>query len=153
MHELGYVIREDHIRAAIQQAGGEELPQLEQLLVLIRELDHLELTLQERVTKARSSDGADKTELSVSAMDEMSQSEQAAREIDKLLTRRCNRADSAVAVVKEILAEARSDMKEANRLDNQVPEDDPAEPIISGLYQKKRKLVESMREFVVGFGS
>ncbi len=149
---MGYVIREDHIRTAIQQASAEELLELEQLLVRVGELDHLELTLQERVRKARSSTDENEAEFSKSARDEMSQSEEAAREIDRLLTRRCNRAGSAVAVTREILAEARSDMKETNRLDNQLPEDDPAKPIISELYQKKRKLVEALRGFVAVFG-
>ena len=78
----------------------------------------------------------------------MSQSEDAHRDLDRLLTRKCRRASSAVGVVKEILAIAKVDMREANVLDNWIADDDPAKAIYSEAYWKRRAFVKDLREFI-----
>lgn len=136
----------------MEKASSEELQSLEQIVGMVSELDHLERTLQERVHKAQSNAGTERAELSKSAREAISQSDDAAREIDRLLTRKCNRAVSAAAVVKEILTIAKLDMKEANTLDNWIAEDDPTKSIYSERYQKRRALVQSLREFIAKYG-
>ena len=152
MDVAGYVIRQEHIQVAMDKATAAELPLLQPFLQLVNELDQLERTLPERARKALSKAGASPHTLSKSAQDAVSQSEDARREIDRLLTRKCNRADSAVGVVKEMYAIAKLDMKEANVLDNWIEEDDPTKAIYSELYWKRRALVESLREFFVANG-
>lgn len=136
----------------MDKATDVELPSLVRLLTLVNELDDLERTLPERTQKALSEAGASPPKLSRSAQDAVSQSEDARREVDRLLTRKCNRADSAVGVVREILAIAKIDMREANVLDNWIEDDHPTKAIYSELYWKRRALVESLREFVVANG-
>lgn len=57
-------------------------------------------------------------------------------------------SETAQAVVKEILAVARLDMKEANALDNWISDDDPTKAIYSEMYWKSRRFVESLRQFL-----
>ena len=144
----GYVIRQEHVRSAMDKATAEELPRLERILELVGELDALERTLTERLQKTLSYAGTVKEKLSKSAGEAMRQSGDASHEIDRLLTRKCNRADSATGVVREVLAIAKLDMKEANTLDNSIPEDDPTKAIYSELYWKRRTLVKSLQELV-----
>ncbi|MGI9234682.1 MAG: hypothetical protein ACR2RD_13695 [Woeseiaceae bacterium] len=132
----------------MDRATAEELPRLGRLLELVSELDDLEHTLPERVQKAQSNVGTAKPQFSKSAKEAMAQSDDAHREIDRVLTRKCNRADSCAGVVKEVLAIAKLDMREANTLDNWIPDDDPTKAIYSELYWKRRTLVESLQEFV-----
>ncbi len=136
----------------MEKASAEELHPLERFIELVSELDHLERTLQERVRKAQSDAGTEQAELSKSDREAMSQSDDAAREVDRLLTRKCDRAVSATAVVKEVLAIAKLDMREANALDNWIAEDDPTKSIYSERYQKRRELVKSLREFIAEYG-
>ena len=145
---MGYTIRQEHIRAAIDKAEARELPHLERLLELVSELDDLERTLPERVQRAQADAGVPRPPLSKSAREAMSQSEDASLEIDRLLTRKCNRADTATGVVKEVLAIAKLDMKEANVVDNWISEDDPTKAIYSERYRKIRAFVDTLREFI-----
>lgn len=133
----------------MDEATAEDLPQLERFLELVNELDALERSLPERVHKALSDAGLEKPTLSKAAREAVAQSDDARRELDKQLTRRCNRADSAEGVVREILAIAKIDLKEANVLDNWISEDDPTKPIYSELYWKRRAFVDSLREFLL----
>ncbi|MEM7501018.1 MAG: hypothetical protein AAF417_03190 [Pseudomonadota bacterium] len=152
MDGAGYVIRKEHIQAAMDKATAAELRALEALLPFVNELDQLERTLPERTRKAMADAEASIPKLSKSAQDAVSQSDDARREIDRLLTRKCNRADSAVGVVKEVYAMAKLDMKEANVLDNWIADDDPTKAIYSELYWKRRALVESLRKFIAVYG-
>ena len=152
MDVAGYVIRQEHMQVAMDKATAAELPLLQPSLELINELDQLERSLPERIRQALSEAGVSPQTLSKSARDVVSQSEDARREIDRLLTRKCNRADSAVGVVKEVYAIAKLDMKEANVLDNWIEDDDPTKAIYSELYWKRRALVESLREFIAANG-
>lgn len=149
MSDWSYVIRQEHVRAAVDKATAEELPQLERFLELVSELDALERSLPERVHKAQSDAGLERQEHSKAAREAISQSDDARRELDKQLTRRCHRADSAEGVVREILTIAKVDMKEANVLDNWISEDDPTKAIYSELYWKRRAFVDSLREFLL----
>ena len=148
MTALGYIIRREHIQAAIDKAVARELPRLERFLEIVGELDELERRLPERVRKAQADAGASRPPSSKSAREAMSQSEDASREIDRVLTRKCNRADTATGVVKEVLAIARIDLKEANVLDNWISENDPTKAIYAERYRKRREFVDTMREFI-----
>ncbi len=148
MDGLGYIVRQEHIQAAMDEATAAELGSLEKILALVVELDTLERTLPERLKRAQLDAGASKPALSNSARDAVSHSHDARREIDRVLSRKCNRADSAVGVVREILAIAKLDMKEANVLDNWIAEDDPTKQIYSELYRKRRTFVKGLREFI-----
>lgn len=150
MSEQGYVIRLEHIQAAIDKATASERPRVEGFLEFVTELDALERSLSERVRKAKTDAGLEPPPLSGAARGAISRSADADREIDRVLTRKCNRADSAQAVVKEILAIAKIDMKEANILENWIPEGDPTKAIYSERYWKRRSFVGDLREFVAG---
>lgn len=145
---IGYVIRLEHIRAAIDRATADERPALEDLLAAVRELDELERSLPERVRQAQADAGVARPALSKAAKEAVAMSSDANREIDRLLTRKCNRAESASAVVREILAAARTDMKTMNTLDNWIADDDPAKPIYAEAYWKRRKFVDDLRAFL-----
>ena len=152
MSGLGYVIRSQHIHAAIERAISVEVPHLERCLELVMDLDALERSLPDRIHKARTETGIEMPALSKAANEAISQSADAGREIDRLLTRKCNRATSSQAVIKEILPIAKADMQTANFLDNEVPDDDPTKAIHSEMYWKKRELVASLREFLAETG-
>ncbi len=145
---LGYVIRIEHIRAAIDKATVDERPVLDGLLDVVRELDELERSLPERVRKAQADAGIAKPELSKAAKDAITQSSDANREIDRLLTRKCSRAETAEVVIREILAVAREDMKAMNTLDNWIADEDPTKPVYSEAYRKRRKFVEALRALI-----
>ncbi|MDJ0917176.1 MAG: hypothetical protein QNJ05_05375 [Woeseiaceae bacterium] len=144
----GYVIRLEHIQVAIDKATADERLNLEPLVDAVRELDELERSTPERVAKAQADAGIEKRPLSKAAGEAIATSSDAAREIDRLLTRKCNRADSAVAVLKEILTIAKQNMKSANWLDNATPDDDPTKAIYSELYWKRREFVSILRELI-----
>lgn len=148
MSELGYLVRQEHVQAAIDKAPAEDLPRLEGLLEMVAELDALERTLAERVRSAKADAGLSQPGLSKSAEEAVAQSADAHREIDRLLTRKCNRAESSQAVIKEILAVARLDMRDANTLDEWVPDGDPTKAIYSERYWKRREFVETLRAFI-----
>ncbi len=142
----GFVIRDAHVNAAIEKATEQERSSLQRLLEMVNELDELERSLPERVARAQSDAGIEKRPLSKAAGEAIAMSSDAALEIDRLLTRKCNRADSASAVLKEILLVAKQDMKSSNWLDNATPDDDPTKAIISEMYWKRRALVDRLRE-------
>ncbi len=148
MSKLGFVIKREHVREAISKASKNEQSDLEQILGLVEELDDLERTLPKRVQEAQASAGIAKPAPGKSAQDAVSQSHDAALEIDRLLTRECNRATTAVDVISEILAMAKLDMKETNVVDNWIAEDDPTKPIYAERYKKIRALVDSLRSFI-----
>jgi hypothetical protein len=50
--------------------------------------------------------------------------------------------------VKEMLAIAKLDMKTANSLDNLISDDGPTKAAYSQRYWKRRKLVDSLRDFI-----
>ena len=50
---LGYIIREEHVQAAVDKATSAERLLLEGLLKLVSELDDLDRTLPERVHEAQ----------------------------------------------------------------------------------------------------
>ena len=145
----GYVIRREHIDAGIEKAAASERRDLQEMICLVLELDELERSLPERVASAKEDAGTGNPPLSTAANEAVGQSADAAREIDRLLTRKCNRAETAKAVVEEILMVAKSDMKAMNALDNLIPADDPTKSIYSELYSKRREFVERLREFIV----
>ena len=66
----GYVIRLEHVEAAIERATAEQRSVLEDLLDVVRELDELERSLPERVAKARSDAGIEERPLSRAAGEE-----------------------------------------------------------------------------------
>ncbi|MDJ0758049.1 MAG: hypothetical protein QNJ19_01565 [Woeseiaceae bacterium] len=144
----GYVIRSEHVRVAIEKATEQERPSLESLLEMVSELDALERSLPERVAKAQADAGIEKRPLSRAAGEAIALSSDAAREIDRLLTRKCNRACSASTVLEEILAIAREDMKSSNWIDNATPDDDPTKAIFSELYWKRREIVGKIRKLI-----
>lgn len=147
MSTPGYVIKQAHVQEAIRKASAGRQPDLEQILELVTELDALERTLAERVQEARAAAGVADPAGGKAPKELMSVSQGAAREVDRLLTRKCNRAHTAVAVVREILAIAKLEMKEANVLDNLIADDDPTKPIYTQRYRRMRALVERLRAF------
>ena len=150
MSDLGYLVRREHVQAAIDRATPEDLPRLEGLVEMVAELDALERSLGERVRAAKAAAGVTQPRLSKAAQEATAQSTDAHREIDRLLTRKCNRAESSQAVIREILAVAKLDMRETNTLDEWIPDDDPTKAIYSERYWKRRKLVEFLRAFIAG---
>lgn len=150
MSELGYSVRDKHILAAIEKADPAERRQLEPLLNQVTALNDIERTLADRVRDAQVAAGQAKTKPSRAAREVMAQSADAARELDRLLTRKCERAQTACDVIREILAVAKHDMREANWLDTAIADDDPAKSIYTDRYWKQREFVASLRLFLAG---
>ncbi len=148
MTEPRYVIRQAHVQAALDKAVSPEVDALNRCLEMVIEIDALERSVPAKLEQLRADAGTETPALSRAAREAVSQSDDARREVDRLLTRRCNRAASAQAVVKEILEVAKGDLKAANMLDNDVGEDEPVKPVYSELYWKKRRLVDSLRKFL-----
>ena len=85
MTAQSYVIRADHVRVAVDTANDDDRRRLLDILELVGELDELERTLPDRVAAAQATAEEPPLSLSKSAMEAASQSDDAAREIDRLL--------------------------------------------------------------------
>jgi hypothetical protein len=147
VNEIGYIIQKNHVQLAIEKARPDETRQLGVYLQLVTELDNLERSFADRLQKARGIGGIKMPRLSKSAMDAASQSLDASQEFDRLLTRRCNRAESAGAVIQELLTTAEDELEMAEFL-AQGATDKPGQQMLAELVLKKRELVRHFKEFI-----
>ena len=147
MSGQGYIVPQQLLRLAIEKASDDQAQRLEACLELLTEVDQLERTFPARLEEARAKAGIESPRLSKAATEAVAESSTAAREIDRLLHRRCNRATTAGEIVRELLAVAREDMKSAAFLAREAP-DEPSREILEELYDKKRDVVERLKGFV-----
>ncbi|MEM9057680.1 MAG: hypothetical protein AAGD86_09395 [Pseudomonadota bacterium] len=147
MNSSHYAIREAHVQAALANATAAQVGALQALLAMVRELEDLERTLPERCGQARRAAGIEVPALSKAARYAVAQSDDARRDYDRLLTRRCNRATTAQAVVRELLDTAQNDLELTQMLDDGNP-DDPVNALIGDLCENKRRFVERLRAFL-----
>lgn len=146
MSDLGYVVREEHVRVAIDKATPDEARHLHACVELVAELNVLARSFADRLQEARAQAGIEMPRPSRSAAEAVSQSFAAHQEYDRLLSRRCNRAPSASAVVQELLTAAEDELEFEESL-AEYPVDEPCRRIVEEHLQKKRELVSHLKRF------
>lgn len=147
MRDIGYVIRGNHVRLAIEKATPDEAAKLAACLRLVLELNELESSFPRRLRIARASAEIETAPLSKSATEAASQSQMADQEYDRQLARRLSRASSAHAIVQELMRSAEADLDFAEFL-RQGAEDSPSKRLLTELLIKKREFVERLKVFL-----